>query len=69
MAGLEGCRKSRPHHDSIPGPPACNSRYTNYAMLALINTVTTAKRTAENIVVISVFISCFHFGQVVGCAL
>jgi hypothetical protein len=30
-AGLDGCGKSRPHRDSIPGP---SSRYTDYVIPA-----------------------------------
>ena len=30
-AGLDGCGKSRPHRDLIPGP--LRSRYTDYAVL------------------------------------
>jgi hypothetical protein len=31
-AGLDGCRKSRPHWDSIPGPSTIASRYTDYSI-------------------------------------
>jgi hypothetical protein len=30
-AGLDGCGKSRPYRESIPGPQPVASRYTDYA--------------------------------------
>ena len=35
MDGLDGCGKSRPHRDSIPGPSSSvASRYTDWAIPA-----------------------------------